>query len=63
LFLFGVQQVKEQRAKTGFAEHAGNVLIARAVPAASATVRENHQTSGGTWNGQACAQGDAIQRD
>ena len=50
------EEVEEESAEAGFVQHAGDVPVARASPAAPAAVREDHDSRGAFGDGQVAGQ-------
>src|SRR5438105_6822570 len=63
LFLLGREQIEEQRSQTGLAQPSGDLLVARAVPAAPAPVREEHNPLRSGWNEQLAMECELAGRD
>src|SRR5207237_3028844 len=63
LFLLGGEQIEEQRSQTGLAQPSGDLLVARAVPAAPAPVREEHNPLRSGWNEQLAMECELAGRD
>ena len=59
-FLLGGEQVEQQRAQAGILQNAGDMLVARAVPAAAAAVDEHHNPWGACRHGQVAGQPDGA---
>jgi hypothetical protein len=59
VFSFG-EQIDQQRAERSGLQDAGDVIISRAVPAAPAAVRKQHDTPRFHWDDQRAFQGDPV---
>jgi hypothetical protein len=57
-FLLRGEQVEQQRAQASVGQDAGDVTVARAVPAAAAAVREDHDPCCVLWHRQVAGQPD-----